>query len=140
MSADLYQDAIVAEAKAKFGAGSLTEPDVTTVTDNPLCGDRVKLEVKLEDGAVADLAHKTRGCLLTMAAMSILARHAKGLDADGLAAMRGQLEKLLNHDAPDDLWPELLNLAPVADVHSRHECVLLPFDALRDAFAEAQQR
>ena len=44
----LYQDRIVSLAKAKTGAGKLTAPTKSARRDNPLCGDRVVIDVKLD--------------------------------------------------------------------------------------------
>ena len=49
MSDQLYQDRIVALAKAKTGAGKLSAPTKSARRDNPLCGDRVTIDVRLDD-------------------------------------------------------------------------------------------
>ena len=70
----LYQDRIVALAKAKTGAGKLAAPTKSARRDNPLCGDRVTIDVKLDDsGQIAEIAHQVRGCLLCQASASALA-------------------------------------------------------------------
>ncbi len=135
MSDAIYNEAIIAEAKAKVGAGELLDPDVRLRRDNPLCGDRVILDLGLEGGHVASVAHKTRGCLLTQAAASILARHAVGADAALAHKVKGEVEALLAGREGTPSWPELAMFEPVRAVRSRHECVLLPFEALEEALA-----
>ncbi|MCB1832693.1 MAG: iron-sulfur cluster assembly scaffold protein, partial [Geminicoccaceae bacterium] len=61
MSEDLYQEALVAMAKSGVGAGRLEAPDGTATADNPLCGDRVTVDVRMDGDRVQELAHKTRG-------------------------------------------------------------------------------
>ncbi len=74
MSDELYQERIVALAKAKTGAGKLTAPTKTARRDNPLCGDRVIIDVKVDDaGKIAEIGHQVRGCLLCQASASALA-------------------------------------------------------------------
>lgn len=138
--AQFYNDAIVAEARANHGAGRLPEPDATLTIDNPLCGDRVTLDLGLADGKVTELAQKTRGCLLTQAAASLLAHHATGLDAPAVERVTAELQRLLQGETVEPSWPDLAMFAPVAAVRSRHACVLLPFQALRQALAQARQR
>lgn len=104
--------------------------------DNPLCGDRVTLDLALEDGTVARMAHKTRGCLLTQAAASILGRHAVGADASEARRVTDEIKALLAGEAVDPSWPELAMFRPVQAVKSRHECVLLPFEALLEALGK----
>ena len=53
MNDQLYQDRIVALAKAKTGAGKLASPTKSARRDNPLCGDRVIMDVRLENGRIA---------------------------------------------------------------------------------------
>lgn len=138
MSQDqLYNDAIIATARANHRAGRLAAPDRSATCDNPLCGDRVTIDLALAGGAVADLAQKTRGCLLTQAAASVLASRAEGLNRDAVREARYAVARVLAGELPDPAWPELAMFAPVGAVRSRHECVLLPFDALAEALGNA---
>jgi nitrogen fixation NifU-like protein len=139
MSYALYNDAIVREARAAASAARLPDPDVTVTRDNPLCGDRVTLDLWLDGAAVAEVGHKTRGCMLTQAAATVVARHAPGLTPEGARDLLRDLEAALRRaDGPvGAAWPELEMFGPVRQVRSRHECVLLPFQALRDALDRA---
>ena len=74
MSDQLYQDKIVALAKSKTGAGKLAAPTKTARRDNPLCGDRVIIDVVVNgEGKIAEIAHQVRGCLLCQASAAALA-------------------------------------------------------------------
>jgi len=133
MSADLYNDAIVAAAKARDRAGRLDEADATATADNPLCGDRVTIDLNGDAAAIHDLAQKTRGCLLTQAAASLLARHLGELRPTEAAALRTAIRAYLKGEAEVPPWPELEIFAPVREVKSRHDCVLIAFEALDKA-------
>jgi nitrogen fixation NifU-like protein len=137
MTDSIYNDAIVAAARARTGAGRLDHPMATVTCDNPLCGDRVTLDLVTADGTVAAIAHKTRGCLLTEAAASIVAGRGIGAATADLPALQAAVQAFLDGEAPAP-WPELEVFAPVQAVRSRHECVLLPFQALGEAAAEAR--
>lgn len=141
MTADaLYQEAIVRLAREASGAGRLEAPDGSATLDNPLCGDRVTVEVRLRGGRIDALAHQVRGCLLCEAAASLLGRAAMGgTDRDAREARRS-LSELLRSGArpPAGAWEDLAAFAPVGSVPSRHGCVLLPFDALGEAVARAK--
>jgi nitrogen fixation NifU-like protein len=132
MTDTIYNDAIVAAAKSRTGAGRLEHPTATVTCDNPLCGDRTTLDLATASGRVTALAHKTRGCLLTEAAAAVIARHAPGERAEALAAAADAVRAFLEDGAAPP-WPELAMFEPVRQVRSRHECVLLPFAALREA-------
>lgn len=62
MTDELYQKAILGKAREASGAGTLAEPDASATVNNPVCGDRVTMEVRLSGGRVAAVAHKVRGC------------------------------------------------------------------------------
>ena len=130
MSDDLYQQALLDLAKAAHGAGSLPSPDGSALRDSPLCGDRVRMQVALEDGRIKALAHDVKGCLLCQAAASLVGLHGAGLDAAQANALRGQVAAALAGSAPPPGWPELSLFEPVRPHRNRHGCVLLPFETL----------
>lgn len=134
MNDQLYQEKIVALAKARTGTGKLASPTKSARRDNPLCGDRVTMDVRLENGRIVEIAHQVRGCLLCQASASALASVAVGKDAAGIAGIRHDAERSLGREqgtaaAPFDAF------APVAAHKSRQDCVLLPFEALKDALS-----
>jgi nitrogen fixation NifU-like protein len=137
MSGGLYNEAILAEAKAACASGRLAAPGVSVTCDNPLCGDRVAVDLDLAAGRIAGFAHRTRGCLLTQAASSVVGRHAAGATREEVRAAAAELRRLLAGEVVAPAWSELAMFAPVGAVRSRHECVLLPFDALAEALARA---
>ncbi|MEX2298590.1 MAG: iron-sulfur cluster assembly scaffold protein [Dongiaceae bacterium] len=140
MNSDLYHERLVALARAADGAGVVPPPALAGEADNPLCGDRVRMTLRLEGGRIAALAHKTRGCLLCEAAAATIGRRAPGSSADDVRSIAAHLRAWLKNgtDLPAGMWPELADFAPVHPVKSRHDCVLLPFKALLDTLAEKE--
>ena len=135
MSDQLYQDKIVALAKARTGAGKLASPTKTARRDNPLCGDRVIIDVVVDgQGKIAEIAHQVRGCLLCQASASALSSIAVGRDAAGIAELRHDAERALGREAGEPHAPFDV-FAPVRDHKSRQECVLLPLETLKDALS-----
>ena len=135
MSDQLYQERIVALAKSKTGAGKLAAPTKSARRDNPLCGDRVIIDVRLdEQGHIAEIGHQVRGCLLCQAPASALASVAVGRDRAGIAELRHDADRALGREAGDAGEPFAV-FAPVKDHKSRQECVLLPLEALQDALS-----
>lgn len=135
----IYHDAIVAAARRAHGAGHLEHPDATVTVDNPLCGDRITVDVKVRDGGLSAYAHRVRGCLLCEATASVIADNALGAGAGSLAAVhQGVVELLAGERSREALaWRDLEMFAPVRDYRARHECVLLAFQALDRAMVEA---
>lgn len=136
MNEALYNQAIIQAARDKSHAGRLAHPSGTATTDNPLCGDRVTLDLEGDSGRITAVAHKTRGCLLTQAAASLLAAHILGHRVDEAAPLRGAIRAYLDGTAEEPPFPELAMLAPVRAVKSRHDCVTIAFDALAEAAAQ----
>lgn len=135
MSDQLYQERIVALARAKTGAGKLAAPTKSARRDNPLCGDRVTIDVRLDgQGRIAEIAHQVRGCLLCQASASALSSVAVGRDAAGIAALRHDADRALGREEGEAGEPFTAFL-PVAAHKSRQACVLLPLEALKDALS-----
>ncbi|MCW5733120.1 MAG: iron-sulfur cluster assembly scaffold protein [Enhydrobacter sp.] len=135
MSDELYQARIVALARSKLGAGKLADPTKSVRRDNPLCGDRVTMDVKLDDtGRILQIAHQVRGCLLCQASAAALVSIAVGRDAGGIAEVRHDAERALGREAGKARDP-FDAFEPVAAHKSRQACVLLPFEALKDALS-----
>lgn len=137
----LYHQAILDLAKKAEGSGRLEAPDASVTVDNPLCGDRISLDLTFADGRIRELAHKARGCLLCQAAASVIGARASGMEPSGLRAVADRLARDIADDpaALGASWPELSVFAPVHAHKSRHECVLLPFEALIQALDEAER-
>jgi nitrogen fixation NifU-like protein len=136
MSDALYQERIVALAKAKTGAGKLEQPTASARRDNPLCGDRVTMDVRLDEGRrIVEVAHQVRGCLLCQASASALASLAKGRDLAGIESLHGGLNRVIGRQTANGVESaEIFEaFAPLKDHRSRHDCVNLPFDALEAA-------
>ena len=135
MSDEIYQERIVALAKAKTGAGKLANPTKSARRDNPLCGDRVTMDVALDgQGKILELAHQVRGCLLCQASASALASVALGCDAAGIAAVRLDAEKAMGRAEGVSTEP-FSAFDPLKAHKARQDCVLLPFEALKAALA-----
>ena len=75
---DLYRDYVLDHYKRPRNFGRLEHPDVTAAEDNPLCGDRITIDLKIEDGKVAAVGFSGRGCAISQAAASMLTELIKG--------------------------------------------------------------
>ncbi len=137
MSDLLYQKSLLRLAARATGAGRLEPRDGSATVSNPLCGDRVTIDLRCTGGRIDAAAHDTRACVLCQASAVLIAERGLGLDRAGAAAVAESVRAFLARpaDGPPPGWEEISAMAPVADVPSRHRCVLLPFDALDRAFA-----
>ena len=89
MSEDLlYRRDLLRLAADASHAGHLPAPHASATEYNRACGDRVTVELTLEGGRIATLAHDTRACVLTQASAALLAGIGPGRDRAALAALR----------------------------------------------------
>jgi NifU-like protein involved in Fe-S cluster formation len=141
MRDELYHQAILELAKQGREARRLEAPQASVTVDNPLCGDRVTLDLNLADGRVRAVGHKVRGCLLCQAAAAAIAERAPGETPTALRAVARDLSHAIARapEAAGESWPELAAFAPVHAHKSRHECVLLPFEALIRALDQVER-
>jgi len=131
----LYNQRIKELAAAACGAGRLDAPSGAAMRDSPVCGDRVRMEVRVADGRIVALAHEVKGCLLCRAAASVIGLHGVGLSAADSEALRAAVAAMLAGGERPDGWAELAVFEPVRQHRSRHGCVLIPFEALAKAVA-----
>lgn len=131
MSDEIYQEALLRLAKEATGKGRLDPADASVRLDNPLCGDRIRLDLRLEGGRIADLAHEVRGCVLCQAAAGVIGARAVGLDRAGVVRLCADVDAVLSGGQAGT--EDLTAFTPVAPHKSRHDCVRLPFEALKQA-------
>lgn len=134
MSDPLYRKELLRLAADAAGAGRLEHPHGSATAHNPACGDRVTVDVQLEDGRIAALAHQTQACVLAQASAAILGAEAKGLDRAGLQALAEAVAAMLKGGAvPQPPFQAYGAFDGVAGHKGRHTCVLLPLKAALEA-------
>lgn len=138
---DLYQALIMDRARAPRHAGKLEPFDTETEGDNPMCGDRVRLRIRCDDGVIAGIAHETRGCAICIAAADLMSDAVTGKDQAAIETMADRFEAMIvEGTTPDhDDFTELRALAGVHEYRSRHRCATLPWQALRGALAKTKE-
>jgi nitrogen fixation NifU-like protein len=137
----LYHEALLRLAGARTWTDRIEAPDASARRDNPLCGDDVAVDVRLDGGRIGSLAFRVRGCILCRAAASVLSSVAPGKNGPAIDAGRAAAAALLRGgaSAPDGTWKDLSAFLPVCEVPSRHDCVLLPFEVLAEALARNKE-
>lgn len=134
----LYQEIILDHFRSPRREGELDAPTATVTSNNPLCGDEVCLQVRVEGDRVADLAHTGQGCSISRAATSMLAERAVGRDTvallDDIEHFRGVLRG--DVEADEDRLGDAVALRGVAQFPARVKCALLGWLALRDALID----
>ena len=116
----LYTDIILEHAKHPRNFGRMEfPPDVASEEVNPLCGDRIRIELQLgDDRAVKEARFSGEMCAIAKASASILLTSLKGMTISGVSEI-SDAQVLRNLGGPIR--------------HNRSKCALLPIAALRGA-------
>ena len=113
-----YGAVVVEHAKNPRNRGALESPDLAREGTNPLCGDRVRLELRVRGGRIEAMAFQADACMVTVAAASVLSELVTGARAEEARAL------------PDE---RLLGALETELRPSRVGCALLPLQVLREA-------
>ena len=109
----LYSEKLLDHFRHPRNYGALTAADISYESFNPLCGDRIRVEVKIENKSVKEVRFKGDGCAISIASASLLT------------------EIILNTD-PNKISDDQLIAALESDIKpARIQCALLPLEALR---------
>ncbi len=130
---DLYNATIMERGRRPQHMRRLEAFDATAKGDNPMCGDRVQVWVKLDGGAIAATGFEARGCEISKAAADLMVEAVAGRTADETRQIFAAFHTLARTGACADCAAALAPMAPLAAVHeypSRVKCATLPWHAL----------
>jgi len=113
-----YRNIVLEHFRHPRNRGPLTAADVSVEGANPLCGDRVRIELRVVDETIADAGFTADACVLCVASASLLTEHVRGMRT---AAAR---------DLNDAIAFELVGGSVP---RPRERCATLPLDTLRRA-------
>lgn len=114
---DLYRENILDHYQNPRNHGTLDEPDISFEDDNPLCGDVIRLDLKLDDrNRVTQVAFSGEGCAISQASASMLTEEILGKSLD-------EVKQISKDEILDMLG---IQLGPV-----RIKCALLPLKVLK---------
>ena len=132
---DLYTAKILKAAANMPRAGRLAHPDASVEKVSKLCGSRVTVDVRLDDGRIADYAQDVKACALGQAAAAIMGEHAVGATVEEIESARDALRAMLKAGGapPEGRFADLAMLAPVKDYPPRHVSTMLAFEATAEA-------
>jgi nitrogen fixation NifU-like protein len=136
---DLYQEVILDHGRKPRHAKRLAAFDVTAKGDNPMCGDRVQVWVKLDADAVADVGFEARGCAISIASADLMVEAVRGHSAADTKAMFESFRTLATTGTCPACDERLLPLAGVHEYPSRVKCATLPWHALTAALNGAKE-
>jgi nitrogen fixation NifU-like protein len=104
--------------------GLLTDANVSVEGANPLCGDRIRVELRIYNDRIEAAGFTADACALCIASASVLTEHARGMSLRDAAAIDGAwINGALEGEPPT----------------ARVKCAVLPLDTLKRAIAQVRQ-
>lgn len=132
---DLYQEVILDHGKNPRNRTRPEGANREAVGHNPLCGDRVTVYARVEDGIVADLGFEGNGCAISTASASMMTQALKGKPIEEVARVFERFHAMVAGDQPES--PEELGklnvFAGVRAFPIRVKCATLVWHTLRAA-------
>ena len=113
---DLYRQNILDHYQNPRNFGTLEKPDISAEDSNPLCGDKIRIDLRVKNGTIEDVRFTGIGCSISRAAASMLTEEVKGKTLEEVKAIgRDEVHELLG-----------IELGPV-----RLKCALLALKTLK---------
>ena len=135
---DLYQAVVLRHGRNPVHQRRLDPFDAAARGENPMCGDRVEVRLRLDaGGTVAEAAFEARGCAISVASADLMAEAAPGRTPAALRDLARDFEAMTRTGACPDCLGDLRALSGVHDYPSRRRCATLPWTALVQALDEA---
>lgn len=142
---DLYQDVILDHSKNPRNFGHADGADHEAHGNNPLCGDKVTVYLKLNDGQIDDVSFEARGCAISVASASMMTELVKGRTVEEARAVFERFRELVTRKepvAPEELEQieELAALTGVREFPMRVKCATLPWHTMNAAIEAGNEQ
>lgn len=118
-NADIYHEMIIDYSRNPVNYGKIEDHDVTFHDSNPLCGDSIDIDMKIDNDKISDIKFHGKGCAICMACSSVLTEIAKGKNID-------EVRNISKNDVLGELGLEHLQAV-------RIKCALLSLKVLKSA-------
>jgi nitrogen fixation NifU-like protein len=133
---ELYQELILEHSKRPRNFGELRDASHRAKGDNPLCGDRIDIGLRLEDDVIADIHFLGDGCAISIASASMMTEALKGKTKAEATELLDRFHDVVTGKASDIVSEALGKMAVFAGVRDypvRVKCATLGWHTVRAA-------
>ena len=138
---ELYQELILDHNRRPRNFGSLPDANRTAEGYNPLCGDKLKVYLRLEDDRIAGVSFEGSGCAISKASASLMTDAVKGQTIGDATALFDRVHAMLTMplDRPVDVSDvgKMAVLSGVREFPVRIKCASLAWHTLKAALASS---
>ena len=140
---ELYQEVILDHSKRPRNFRAMADATHTATGNNPLCGDRVEVYVRLDGGRIADASFVGQGCAISRASASMMTEALRGRTTEEAHALFTKFHGMVTGDsgnAPDGpVFGKLSAFAGVSEFPVRVKCASLPWHTLEAALVRSKE-
>jgi nitrogen fixation NifU-like protein len=130
---ELYQETIFDHYRRPRNYGRLADANRTAEGYNPLCGDKVTLYLKVEDGVIRDASFEGSGCAIATASASLMTESIKGKREDEALRLLERVHGMVTTGAMSGDLGKLEVLAGVHEFPLRVKCATLAWHTMKAA-------
>jgi len=138
---NLYRQVIMDHYKNPRNKGVLDEGSLTVNMNNPTCGDRIQLTMKVEDGKVTDSKFEGEGCSISMSSASMMTQAIKGRSVEEALKLSKIFSDIMqgnDYDEDDLDLGDIEALQGVAKFPARIKCATLAWKAMEKGLKEEE--
>lgn len=128
---DLYRRVIMDHYKNPRNKGKFEDGGVTVDLHNPTCGDRISLQMKVEDGVVKETRFVGEGCSISMSSASMMSEAVKGKSLEEALQMAENFSSMMKGEDVEFEYEDIEALTGVKKFPARIKCATLAWNALR---------
>jgi len=137
----LYRQVIMDHYKNPRNKGSLSDGNLTVDMNNPTCGDRIHLTMKVEDGKVTDAKFEGEGCSISMASASMMTQTIIGQDVETATKLSHIFSEMIqgkDYEEENLDLGDIEALQGVSKFPARIKCATLAWKAMEKGLHEQQ--
>ncbi len=136
---DLYRRVIMDHYKTPRNRGTMEEGSVTVNLNNPTCGDRISLQLQIEDGIVKNAKFNGEGCSISMSSASMMTDAVKGKTTGQALELADRFSSLMKGEPVSfGEYEDIEALSGVNKFPARIKCATLAWNALRKGVEHGQ--